>query len=199
MEACQGHAPWPPGGLWDSPCVGWGLVHPSSRCGLPSRAPVREAAPQPGFAHAVGQCSHLPQEQQRWENKGLKLAVILICRCRHGMASPAAVPGLVQLVFGSSSSSFLRCMVLALQWEAARFLLCHPGQAASDPSQLGARDLLLAMAGPPCLPAPVGSALPHLLGLSPWSSTGHCRVHHVMLILASAAMYTGNRLFVSCQ
>lgn len=34
MEACQGHAPWPPGGLWDSPCVGWGLVHPHAVASL---------------------------------------------------------------------------------------------------------------------------------------------------------------------
>lgn len=120
----------------------------SSHCDLPSRAPVRAAALQPGSAHAVGQCSHLPQEQQRWENKGLKLAIILVCECRRGMASPVTMLGLVQLVFGSPSSS-LCCMVVALQWEAARFLLCHPGQAASDPSRLGAGDPLLTTAGPP--------------------------------------------------
>lgn len=171
----------------------------SSHCDLPSRAPVRAAALQPGSAHAVGQCSHLPQEQQRWENKGLKLAIILVCECRRGMASPAAMPGLVQLVFGSPSSSSLRCMVVALQWEAARFLLCHLGKLHLIHRGLvwethSSPRLVL-----PSLLAPVGSALPHLLGLSPWSSTGHSQMHHVMLILALAAMYTGNRLFVSCQ
>lgn len=170
----------------------------SSHCDLPSRAPVRAAALQPGSAHAVGQCSHLPQEQQRWENKGLKLAIILVCECRRGMASPVTMLGLVQLVFGSPSSS-LCCMVVALQWEAARFLLCHLGKL-----HLIHRGLVWETHSSPRLvlpsqAAPVGSALPHLLGLSPWSSTGHCRMHHVMLILALAAMYTGNRLFVSCQ
>lgn len=55
IEACQGHALRPPGGLWDSPSerslCGLGSGS-SSHCGLPSRAPVRAAG-----AHHLTACS----------------------------------------------------------------------------------------------------------------------------------------------